>query len=38
LYRFQDLIRVSDLDQPLEKEPISYFRADIAVFTWTIPF
>ncbi len=35
---FQDLVRVSDLDQPFEKEPIRYLRADITVFTRTIPF
>jgi len=29
---------VSDLDQPFEEEPIRYLRADITVFTRTIPF
>jgi len=34
---FQDFVRVSDLDKPLEEEPIRYLRTDITVLTRTIP-
>jgi hypothetical protein len=35
---FQNLVCVSDLHKPLKQEPVSDFRADIAVFSRTIPF
>ena len=36
LLGLKDLIRVSDLNQTLQQQPISHLGADIAVFTRTI--